>query len=144
MIRHVAGIAEIVDDVEAAVRFYQDVLGLEVQHEPGDPYATVSAPGVLHFGLWSRRAAAESVFGDGGEAARIPLGFTVGFEVDAVDTAQATLESRGLRILQARRAESWGQVTSRFLLPSGALSEISETPWARKILEPARVEAPAP
>ncbi len=35
MIRHLAGIAEIVDDIEAAVTFYRDVLGLTVQHEEG-------------------------------------------------------------------------------------------------------------
>ena len=31
MIRHVAGIAEIVEDLDAAVRFYRDVLGLDVE-----------------------------------------------------------------------------------------------------------------
>ena len=35
MIRHVSGIAEVVDDIEAAVQFYRDILGLEVEHESG-------------------------------------------------------------------------------------------------------------
>ena len=34
MIRHVSGIAEIVEDVEGAVRFYRDVLGLMFHMSP--------------------------------------------------------------------------------------------------------------
>jgi len=34
MVRHVAGVAEVVDDIEAAVRFYRDDLGLEVTTNP--------------------------------------------------------------------------------------------------------------
>ncbi len=87
MIRHVSGIAEIVEDVEGAVRFYRDVLGLDVQYEPGSGYATIEIAGTLHFGIWSRRAAAENVFGDADAAERMPLGFTLGFEVDSVGAA---------------------------------------------------------
>ena len=64
VIRHVSGIAEIVDDVDAAAQFYREVLGLPVEHEPGGGYSVVKVPGVLHFGLWSRAAAAEATFGD--------------------------------------------------------------------------------
>ncbi len=35
MIRHVASIGEIVEDVEATVTFYRDVLGLEVDYDAG-------------------------------------------------------------------------------------------------------------
>ena len=56
--RHIAGIAEIVEDYGAAVAFYRDTLGLDVK-EQGPGYAIVEAPGVLHFGVWSRATAAE-------------------------------------------------------------------------------------
>ena len=36
MIRHVAGVAEIVDDVPAAVAFYTEALGLEIKQRMGD------------------------------------------------------------------------------------------------------------
>ena len=64
VIRHISAIAEVVDDVDAAVEFYRDVLGLSVDHQPGGGYATVEIPGVLHFSVWSRSAAAEATYGD--------------------------------------------------------------------------------
>ena len=122
MIRHMASIGEIVDDMAAAVAFYRDVLGLEVEWNEGTGYATAKVAGAMHFGIWSREA-----------ASRIPLGFTVEFEVDEVQAAADTLESKGWKVLQAPRTEDWGQTTSRFLSPSGALCGVAETPWARDL-----------
>ena len=133
MIRHLAGIAEIVDDMDAAVRFYRDVMGLPVQHDAGAPYATVTVRGVLHFGIWSRAHAAEIVFKDARAVDRVPLGFTVGFEADSVDTATEALRVRWT-LSQAPQTEPWGQRTSRFMSPSGALCELSETPAARRLV----------
>jgi catechol 2,3-dioxygenase-like lactoylglutathione lyase family enzyme len=140
MIRHVSSIAEIVDDMEAAVGFYRDVLGLPVKYEAGAEYAEVEVGGVLHFALWWRSAAAEATFGDAGQADRIPLGFTLGFEVDEVKAANDAMADRGWDIAQPPKTETWGQSTSRFLSPTGMLCEFSETPWARSILRPMEVE----
>jgi catechol 2,3-dioxygenase-like lactoylglutathione lyase family enzyme len=60
MIRHLAGIAEIVDDLDAAVRFYRDTLGLPVELRDPAGYAEVKLSGVLHFGLWLREHAARA------------------------------------------------------------------------------------
>ena len=87
MIRHMASIGEIVDDMAAAVAFYRDVLGLEVEWNEGTGYATAKVAGAMHFGIWSREAAAEATLGDKEAASRIPLGFTVEFEVDEVQAA---------------------------------------------------------
>ena len=141
MIRHLSSVAEIVEDVEAAVSFYQDVLGLTVRREEGSGYAEVDVPGVLHFGIWSRKSAAESVFGDPGAVDRIPLGFSVGFEVDTVAGASDAMKSKGWTLAQAPQEEPWGQTTSRFLSPSGALCEVAETPDARRIAQQMRAEA---
>ncbi len=140
MVRHVAGIAEIVKDVDAAARFYRDVLGLEVEHEPGAAYGTVKVDGILHFGLWSHAAAAGAAFGDESATDRVQLGFSIGFEVDAVDEASQQMESGGWELAQAPKTEPWGQKTSRFFALSGALCEISETPWARRIVQPMSAE----
>ena len=133
MIRHMASIGEIVDDMAAAVAFYRDVLGLEVEWNEGTGYTTAKVAGAMHFGIWSREAAAEATLGDKEAASRIPLGFTVEFEVDEVQAAADTLESKGWKVLQAPRTEDWGQTTSRFLSPSGALCGVAETPWARDL-----------
>lgn len=142
MVRHIAGIAEIVEDIEAAVRFYRDVLGLEVRREADAPYATVEVPGVLHFGIWARAAAAQSAFGDAKHARRIPLGFTVGFEVDDVNVACQALHERNREVLQWPRAEPWGQVTARFLSANGSLLEVSKTPWARRLAHNVAADSP--
>lgn len=142
MIRHVAGIAEIVEDLDQAVAFYRNVLGLEVEAR-NDRYALVSIPGVIHFGLWSRSAAAEATFGDPAAAGKIPLGFTLGLEVDAVKDASQNVVSKGARLAQSPKKEPWGQSTSRFFSPSGALCEFSETPNARVIAQDLRLESEA-
>ena len=133
MIRHVAGIAEVVDDIEAAVRFYRDDLGLEVNYESGESYATVAIAGVPHFGIWLRSKAAELVLGDPSQIDRIPLGFSIGFEADSVKDAEISLRSTETPVVQGLKAEPWGQQTARFLSRSGALCELSETPGAREI-----------
>ena len=135
MIRHLAGIAEIVDDLEAAVSFYRDDLGLEVDDSVSADYASVKVPGVIHFGLWSREAAAEATYGDRTAVGRIAPGFTIEFEVDEVPAASQTLERRGLALIHGPKAEPWGQTTARFPLPSGVICGIAETPWARRIDE---------
>ena len=115
MIRHLAGIAEIVEDVDAAVKYYRDVLGLPVKHDAASGYATVELPGILHFGIWARAEAAESVFGDKNATARIPLGLTLGFEADTVDAAHDAMKARGWKFTHAPKKEPWEQITARFL-----------------------------
>ena len=128
MIRHISSIGEVVEDVDAAVAFYEG-LGLKVHREnPG--YAVLDIPGVLHFGIWSREDAAESTFGSKDAADRVQLGFSVGFEVDDVDEAGKLVTDL---IVRGAADEPWGQRTLRFTLPSGALSEFSAAPWAREL-----------
>jgi hypothetical protein len=58
----------------------------------------------------------------------MPLEFTLGFEVEDVDEASQVFQSRGGTLIQLPKREPWGQQTSRFLSPSGALCEFSKTP----------------
>ena len=136
MIRHVSSIAEIVDDFEAALRFYRDVLGLPVEVQADGGYALVVVGGVLHYGLWQRAHAAQAIFGDRGAVHRVPLGVSLGFEVDGVDEAAAALADRRCALLQPPHDEPWGQRTARFALPGGGLAEVSETPHARRAKGP--------
>ena len=140
MIRHIASIAEIVEDLEEAIRFYRDILGLEVEHEVGSGYALVKVEGTLHFGIWERGNAAVATFGDRSQKEKVPLGFSIGFEVDAVGESVDEIEARGWPILHPRKEEAWGQVTSRFLSPGGGLCEFSEMPKARRIIQELKAE----
>jgi catechol 2,3-dioxygenase-like lactoylglutathione lyase family enzyme len=127
--------AEIVDDLPAAVRHYRDVLGMPVEDFPDRGYAIVKVSGVLHFGLWTRKAAAKHTLGDPDRDGEIPLGFAVGFEVDSVGAAVEQMSAKGFTFVQPPHKEPWGQTTARFFSPSGALCEVSETPWEREITQ---------
>ena len=140
MIRHVASIAEIVDDVDAAAEFYRDVLGIPLEWEQGASYVDVKLPGILHFAIWSRKSAAEATFGDADAIDKVPLGFTVGFEVDSVSDAAKAFNDSGQKVLQQPKVEPWNQTTSRFLSPGGSLCEVAETPWARRIVQDLEVQ----
>lgn len=133
LVRHVASIGEIVDDVPAAVAFYRDVLGMKVEHEAGAPYAVVKVPGIAHYGLWGRAHAAETIYGDASKAGSVPLGVSIAFEVESLKPAIAHMRAKGGDVVQDYREEPWGQRTARFILPSGSLGELAETPWARQL-----------
>ena len=119
--------------MEAAVRFYRDVLGLPFEWAEGSGYAQVEVAGALHFGIWDRKAAAEAVYGDADAANRVPLGFTVEMEVDEVAEASRAVADGGWDILHPARMEEWGQTTARITSPSGAVFGVAETPWAREV-----------
>ncbi len=135
MLRHVAGMAEVVEDVNEALEFYRDVLGLKVEKQDGDDYAMLSVPGILHLGIWNRGHAAQSTFGSREHADRIPLGFTLEFEVDSVEQAAGCIEADERELAQAPREEPWGQKTCRMISPGGSLLGFAETPWARRIAQ---------
>jgi catechol 2,3-dioxygenase-like lactoylglutathione lyase family enzyme len=139
MVRHLAGVAEIVEDVNAALAFYRDTLGFQVKDQMGDDYAVVVVPGILHFGIWNRAHAALATFGTRDAADRIPLGFTLEFEVDDVATAARQVAVAGLDVVQPPHMEPWGQKTTRAFAPSGALLGFAETPWGRTLKQ--QVEA---
>jgi catechol 2,3-dioxygenase-like lactoylglutathione lyase family enzyme len=128
MIRHVSGIAEVVEDVEAAAKFYEG-LGVSVSRE-GPDYAIADIPGILHFGIWARAHAAESTFGSREAVDRVPLGFCVALEVDEIDAAGRKL---GDLVLRGAQEEPWGQRTLRFRSPSGSVSEVCESPASREL-----------
>jgi catechol 2,3-dioxygenase-like lactoylglutathione lyase family enzyme len=133
MIRHFAGVAEIVEDVPAAVAFYRDALGVEVKQQLGDDYAVLAVPGVLHFGIWNRAHAAESIFGSRELADSVPLGYTIEFEVESVDEAARTLEESAVTLVQGPQMEPWGQKSCRAVALGGNVLGFAETPWGREL-----------
>ncbi|HEY4234880.1 MAG TPA: VOC family protein [Lacipirellulaceae bacterium] len=135
MVRHLAGVAEIVDDVAAAVAFYCDTLGFEVKQRMGEDYVVFAVPGILHFGVWSRAAAAEATFGDRAAVDSIPLGYTLEFEVDDLDQTASQIGQSQCVVVQEPHTEPWGQKTCRAIAPGGGLLGFAVTPWARRIAQ---------
>jgi catechol 2,3-dioxygenase-like lactoylglutathione lyase family enzyme len=135
MIRHLAGVAEIVEDVPAAVAFYRDTLGFEIKQQMGDDYVVFAVKGIIHFGVWSRAAAAEATFGDRAATDSVPLGFTLEFEVDDLDQSARQLGSSPCVVVQPPKEEPWGQKTCRAIAPGGGLLGFAVTPWGRQITQ---------
>ena len=133
-VKFVAGFGPIVMDLEESRRFYKELLSVPVEFEEGSEYtATDELEGVKHFGLWTLRSAAQSVFGQDEWPSDVPIPqATIEFDVEDVEEAVAELKSKGADILQETRVEPWGQTTARLLSPEGLLIGITYTPWMRE------------
>lgn len=121
-----AGFAPIVDDTDASVRFYRDVLELPL--EGGEYPATDAVDGLRHFGLWKLSDAARSCFGADRwpEAVPRPQG-CIEFEVADVSAAVAELRRRGCEVLAGPMIEPWGQEVARMLSPEGLIVGVTRT-----------------
>ena len=73
-----------VSDMDRAVGFYRDGLGLAVNSRHGDEWAELEA-GVIHIGLHGARSEGNA-----------PHGGTAVFRVDDLDLAKTALEQRGV------------------------------------------------
>src|SRR5262249_6050045 len=104
----------------------------------GDDYVVLAVPGILHFGVWSRAAAAEATFGDRSAADSIPLGYTLEFEVDDLDETANRVDSSPLTVVQPPHVEPWGQKTCRAIAPGGGLLGFAVTPWTRRLAQEAQ------
>ncbi len=133
MPRHLAGIAEIVDDIDEAVKFYCDTLGFDIHQRMENDYVMLKIPGVLHFGIWNRAAAAHAILGSRDLADQVPLGFTIEFEVNDIDQTAKQLSAAGCQLTHPPRTEPWGQKSCRMDAVSGAPLGFAETPWARQL-----------
>jgi catechol 2,3-dioxygenase-like lactoylglutathione lyase family enzyme len=127
----VAGFGPIVRDMDAALRFYRDTIGLPLE-ESGD-VSTEKVDGVKHFGLWPLADAAESCFGSREWPSNIatPQAW-VEFDVEDVAAAAEELRAKGYRLLVAPKTEPWGQTVARLLSPEGIIVGVTITPWLRK------------
>jgi catechol 2,3-dioxygenase-like lactoylglutathione lyase family enzyme len=115
----------IVADLDRAVQFYADVLGLPLGHRSG-PYAQF-ATGVTRVALYERHAMASTL---GADTLRAPApdapGFELGFKIDDVDTAYAELIDAGAEPASPPRDRPWGQRTAYVRDPDGHLIELAQ------------------
>ena len=116
----------IVDDLNRALDFYTQVLGLKPGHRSGD-YAQLNT-GVTRIGFYTRPAM-EKVVGFRLEAAsQAAPGFELGFKVPDVDAAYAEVLAGGASPVTEPTTRSWGQRTAYVRDPDGYLIELAEDP----------------
>lgn len=123
-----------VDDLERAVRFYRDGLGLETEGIVGTEFehgavAFFDLEGGLRLALWAR----DDIAHDAGLArtAPCPTGFTIGHNVGSaaeVDRIMARAESAGARVLKRAADTFWGGYAGYFQDPDQHLWEVVYNP----------------
>jgi lactoylglutathione lyase len=114
----------IVEDLDRALGFYVDVLGLRLGHRSGD-YAQLDT-GTTRLALYTRSAMAKTL----GMALDPPVsnapGFEVGFKVPDVDAAFTELIARGAHPVMPPTDRFWGQRTAYLRDPDGHLIELAQ------------------
>ncbi|MGY6271276.1 VOC family protein [Achromobacter denitrificans] len=118
-----------VDDLEAALRFYRDGLGLATpgivgqEFEHGAVVFIDMQPG-LRLALWPRSSIAHDTGLPRGAATptNLTLGHNVGSRAE-VDSVMARAQSAGARILKPARDTFWGGYAGYFQAPDGHVWE---------------------
>jgi lactoylglutathione lyase len=112
----------IVEDLDRALNFYTDVLGLQLGHRSGD-YAQLKT-GATRLAFYTREAMAKAL----GFSLKPPSdetpGFEIGFKVEAVDAAFLELVEKGASPAMPPTTRPWGQRTAYVRDPDGHLIEL--------------------
>jgi catechol 2,3-dioxygenase-like lactoylglutathione lyase family enzyme len=114
----------IVEDLDRALGFYVEVLGLDLNHRSG-PYAQLQT-GVTRLALYERGAMAETLGMTLTAPADDAPGFELGFFVANVDNAYAELVISGAQAVTPPADRAWGQRTAYVRDPDGHLIELVE------------------
>ena len=114
----------IVEDLDRALGFYVDVLGLRLGHRSGD-YAQLDT-GSTRLALYTRSAMAKTLGIALDPPASNAPGFEVGFKVMDVDAAFAELIARGAQPMVPPTDRFWGQRTAYVRDPDGHLIELAQ------------------
>ncbi|HZD39159.1 MAG TPA: VOC family protein [Terriglobales bacterium] len=114
----------IVEELDRALRFYTEILGLRLGHRSGD-YAQLDT-GTTRLALYTRSAMAKTL----GMALDAPApntpGFELGFKVVDVDAVFSELVARGAPAVVAPTDRFWGQRTAYVRDPDGHLVELAQ------------------
>lgn len=112
-------------DIQAARRFYRDVLGLPIAYERADWIQIQIGATALVLRPIDGVFDARSI-----EAPAVQLGFRVRY--DEVDVCYQELNARGVKVLKPPSDQGWGHRTLFFADPEGNLLEVyAELPKER-------------
>jgi lactoylglutathione lyase len=114
----------IVADLDRALGFYVDVLGLRLGHRSGD-YAQLDT-GTTRLALYTRSAMAKTLAMALDSPPSNAPGFEVGFKVTNVDAAFNELIARGAHPVMPPTDRLWGQRTAYLRDPDGHLIELAQ------------------
>lgn len=114
----------IVEDLERAVKFYRDCLGLSLRHRAPD-YAQF-ATGSTRLGLYTRNAMSRTLGAPLAEPSGDAPGFEIGFKVGDVDKAFQELVAWGAAPAMPPTTRPWGQRTAYLRDPDGHLLELAQ------------------
>ena len=115
-------VVRFVESLDAAVRFYQDVLGQSLSKRT-DHWAQFEC-GSLTLGLYARAAMAENLGVAEAELGTPPGALELAFEVEDVDAAFRAALDAGARSFRPPEDCPWGERTGYILDPDGALVEL--------------------
>jgi catechol 2,3-dioxygenase-like lactoylglutathione lyase family enzyme len=114
----------IVEDLDRALGFYVEVLGLQLGHRSGD-YAQLDT-GATRLALYTRSAMAKTLGMFLDPPASNAPGFEIGFKVTDVDAAFADLIARGAHPVIPPTDRFWRQRTAYLRDPDGHLIELAQ------------------
>ena len=117
MIKH-ANVTILVADLERAVRYYRDTLGLALAFRAGDEWAQLTAPGLtigLHPIDASRAAAPRELV-------------SLGFGVEHLESAMAALQEKGVKFKDGI-TENPGVRLAHFADPDGTPLYLAQQVW---------------
>lgn len=131
---HISLVTLGVDDLERAVGFYRDGLGLATEGIVGKEFAHgavafFALAGGLRLGLWARADIAHDTGLD--IAPGRPMAMTLGHNVQSraeVDAVMAEAERAGAAIVKPARDTFWGGYAGYFQDPDGHLWEVVWNP----------------
>ncbi len=123
-----------VDDLERAVTFYRDGLGLPTEGIVGEQFehgavAFFDLEGGTRLALWPRRSIAHDtgLSESAPSATEVTMGHNVGSR-EAVDAVMKEANQAGARIVKPAQDTFWGGYAGYFLDPDGHLWEVVWNP----------------
>jgi lactoylglutathione lyase len=116
----------VVEDLDRALRFYCDLLGLPLGHRSGS-FAQL-ATGATRVALYERPAMAVTLGRELEPPSTDAPGFELGFKVEDCDAAYGELVAGGATGAVPPTDRAWGQRTAYLRDPDGHLVELAQDP----------------